>query len=277
MMRLSSRWKHEVGPGFQPVQETASSSPIPTGLRQSAQGCEARATLGKAGQIPSTLKGLKPARPQRCNPVGVEDPLLMSPRVGAGCANPGLNVAIPLGLAEVRAVHQDLHPSSLWISVLIMVLLGAAGCSTPPKTSFRPASTPFPAEALVTQRGVLTVLGRQFTLNGYLALSPTGGKRLVVTENFGSVLADVLITPDGVAHVMRSSRALKPKWIRRYLAADVQCLTGGTTVEECPGGMISPTHYLVQRRWYKLDLQTVNVKPGPQPATMFDASRAEKP
>ena len=179
--------------------------------------------------------------------------------------------------AEVRAVHQDLHPSSLWISVLIMVLLGAAGCSTPPKTAFRPASTPFPAEALVTQRGVLTVLGRQFTLNGYLALSPTGGKRLVVTENFGSVLADVLITPDGVAHVMRSSRALKPKWIRRYLAADVQCLTGGTTVEECPGEMISPTHYLVQRRWYKLDLQTVNVKPGPQPATMFDASRAEKP
>ena len=276
-MRLSCRWMHEVGPGFQPVQETAWSSSIPTGLHHAAQGCEARATLGKAGQIPSTLKGLKHARAQGCNPVGVGDSLLMPPRVGARRANPGLNDAIPLGLAGVRAEQQNRHRSSFWISVLIMVLLGAAGCATPPKTSFRPASTPFPAEALVTQRGVLTVLGRQFTLNGYLALSPTGGKRLVVTENFGSVLADVLITPDGVAHVMRSSRALKPKWIRSYLAADVQCLTGGTTVEECPGEMISPTHYLVQRRWYKLDLQTVNVKPGPQPATMFDASRAEKP
>ena len=176
--------------------------------------------------------------------------------------------------AGVRAEQQNPHHSTFWISVLLL-LLGAAGCSTAPKTFFRPASTPFPAEALVTQRGVLTVLGRQFTLNGYLALSLTGGKRLVVTENFGSVLADVLITPDGAAHVMRSSRAFKPEWIRRYLAADVQCLTGGTTVEECPGEMISPTHYLVQRRWYKLDLQTVNVKSGPQPAAMFDASREE--
>lgn len=184
---------------------------------------------------------------------------------------------IPLGLAGVRAKQQNPHSSSLWISVLIMVLLGAVGCSTAPKTSFRPASTPFPAEALVTQRGVLTVLGREFTLNGYLALNAAGGKRLVVTETFGGVLADLLITADGTAHVMRSSRALKPEWIRRYLAADVQCLTGGATVEECPGEMLSPTHYLVQRRWYKLDLQTVNVKPGPQPAAIFDASRAEKP
>ena len=183
--------------------------------------------------------------------------------------------SIPLGLTEARAFQQNPRHFSFWLSLLIMALLGAAGCATPPKTSFRPTATPFPSDALITQRGVLTVLGRQFTLNGYLALSSTGGKRLVVTENFGGVLADLLITADGTAHVMRSSRAFKPKWIQRYLAADVQCLTGGPTAEECPGEMISPTHYLVQRRWYKLDLQTVNVKPGAQPATMFDASRAE--
>ena len=69
----------------------------------------------------------------------------------------------------------------------------------------------FPADALITQRGVLTVLGRQFTLNGYLASSATGGKRLIVTENFGSVLADVLVKPDGSVQVMRSSRAFKPE------------------------------------------------------------------
>ncbi len=208
-MRLSCRWKHEAGQGFQPVQETARSSPIPTGL------------------------------------------------------------------TGVKAEQKNPRLSFFWISLLIMALLGAVGCATPPKTSFRHAATAFPTDALITQRGVLTVLGRQFTLNGYLALSPTGGKRLVVTENFGGVLADLLITPDGTAHVMRSSRAFKPEWIRRYLAADVQCITGGTTSEGCPGEMITPTHYLVQRRWYKLDLQTVNVKPGPQPATIFDASRAE--
>lgn len=146
-----------------------------------------------------------------------------------------------------------------------------------PKTSFRPPATPFPSDVLVTQRGVLTVLGRQFTLNGYLALSATGGKRLIVTENFGNVLADVLITPDGVSHVMRSSRAFKSKWIRRYLAADVQCLTGGSTTEGCPGEHLSETHFLVQRRWYRLDLQTVKVATGPQAATLFDPSRAEKP
>ena len=162
-------------------------------------------------------------------------------------------------------------------ALLAATLVVVTGCASIPKTSFRPATFPFPPDALVTQRGVLTVLGRQFTLNGYLALSATGGKRLVVTENFGNVMADVLITPDGTAHVMRSSRAFRPEWIRRYLAADVQCLTGGPTTEGCPGEHLSETHFLVQRRWYKLDLQTVKVAAGPQAATMFDPSRAEKP
>ena len=162
-------------------------------------------------------------------------------------------------------------------ALLAATLIVITGCASVPKTSFRPATSPFPPDALVTQRGVLTVLGRQFTLNGYLALSATGGKRLVVTENFGNVLADVLIMPDGTAHVMRSSRAFKPEWIRRYLAADVQCLTGGLSSEGCPGEHLSETHFLVQRRWYKLDLQTVKVAAGTQAATMFDPSRAEKP
>ena len=167
--------------------------------------------------------------------------------------------------------------TSLFSVLFLTALLLTAGCASVPKTSFHPATSPFPPDALVTQRGVLTVLGRQFTLNGYLALSATGGKRLVVTENFGNVLADVLITPDGSAHVMRFSRAFKPEWVRRYLAADVQCLTGESTTEECPGVHLSETRFLVQRRWYKLELQTVKVAAGPQAATMFDPSRTEKP
>ncbi len=162
-------------------------------------------------------------------------------------------------------------------SWLLLFLAWFAGCATGPHSQIQrpPASTP--PDAMITQRGVLTVRGRQFTLNGYLARSATGGKRLIVTENFGGVLADVLIKPDGAVQVMRSSRAFKPTWIRRYLAADVECLFGDGSSTDCPGQTLSPTHFLIQRRWYKLDLQIVETQPGPQPAALFDESKAEKP
>jgi hypothetical protein len=123
------------------------------------------------------------------------------------------------------------------------------------------------------------VRGRQFTLNGYLATSAAGAKRLVVTENFGGVLADVLVQPDGSVRVMRSSRAFQPAWIRDYLATDLQCVFGGAPRADCPGQWLSPTHCRIERRWYKLDLHIVETKPGPQPAAMFDESKAglEKP
>lgn len=124
----------------------------------------------------------------------------------------------------------------------------------------------FPADALVTQRGVLTVHGQQFTLNGYLALSATRGKRLIVTENFGTVLADVLVKPDGTARVMRSSRSFRPEWIQQYLIPDMQCITGNGA---CPVRKLSATHFVIERRSYTLDLQTVQVTPGPQSVELF--------
>ena len=151
------------------------------------------------------------------------------------------------------------------------------GCASAPRNQIQRPANSFPADALITQRGVLTVLGRQFTLNGYLAMSAAGGKRLVVTENFGSILADVLVKPDGTVYVMRSSRAFKPKWIRRYVAADVECIFGNAPKLDCPGQMLSPTHFLIERRWYKLDLQIVEIKPGAQPPESFDESKAAKP
>ena len=153
----------------------------------------------------------------------------------------------------------------------------SAGCATAPRSHFTSSANVFPADALITQRGVLTVLGRQFTLNGYLARSATNGQRLIVTENFGTVLADVLIKPDGKALVMRSSRAFKPKWIHDYLAADVRCIFGDAPEANCPGSQLSPTHFVIERRWYKLDLNIVNIKPGPQSAEMFDATLTAKP
>ncbi len=173
------------------------------------------------------------------------------------------------------AAVQDASALALLLSFAMILLL--AGCATPTRTQIQHPTSPFPTDALITQRGVLTVLGRQYTLNGYLASSSTNGKRLIITENFGSVLADVLVKPDGTVHVMRSSRAMKPKWIRHYIAADVECIFGTTSKPDCPGQMLTPTHFLVERRWYKLDLQIVETKPGPQSPDLFDESKAEKP
>jgi hypothetical protein len=163
------------------------------------------------------------------------------------------------------------------LNLILPLLVLLAGCATAPRSQIQRPANPFPTDALITQRGVLTVLGRQFTLNGYLASSTTGGKRLIITENFGSVLADVLVKPDGSVHVMRSSRAMKSKWIRNYIAADVECIFGTTSKLDCPGQMLSPTHFLIERRWYKLDLQIVETKPGPQSPDLFDESKAEQP
>jgi len=165
-----------------------------------------------------------------------------------------------------------------WRAVMMMVLI-ATGCAT----AVRPTpSTPhptglFPPSGLITQRATLTVRGRQFALTGYVALDATQGRRLIVTELFGHVLADVLVKRDGSVFVMRSSPMLRPAWIRRYLAADLECIFGGTPEAGCPVRMPEENHFLIERRWYKLDVRTVETRPGRQSAEMFDETRAEKP
>ena len=159
----------------------------------------------------------------------------------------------------------------------LLALLFAAlltGCVTSP--TIPRTGRAFPANALITQRGILTARGRQFPLNGYLSLSETGGMRLIVTENFGSVMADVLVRRDGTVRVMRSSPAFRPAWIERFMAADLKCIFGDAPEKQCPGQMLSPTHFVIERRWYKLDLQIVETKPGPQRAELFDETKAEK-
>jgi len=159
----------------------------------------------------------------------------------------------------------------------LLCCLLAAGCATSPAPGRGPLGAPaslpaisFPADALVTQRAVLTALGRQYPLNGYLALSAAGGRRLIVTGTVGAVLADVLVKPDGTVFVMRSSKQFRPKWIQRYIAGDLMCIFGGTPDAACPMQRLSENHFMIKRRWYKLDLQIVETKPGPQPAEMFD-------
>ncbi len=119
---------------------------------------------------------------------------------------------------------------------LPLFLLLAAGCaSAPTPTHFvRPAGL-FPAEVMIVQRALFTAHGRQFALNGYLALSPTGGQRLIVTETFGNVMADVLVKPDQQVFVLRSSRLFPEKAIRRLLVPDLECVFGDSPANGLPG------------------------------------------
>lgn len=160
----------------------------------------------------------------------------------------------------------------LGLSAIVLV-----GCAAPaPVNISRPMVSIFP-DGLVTQRAVLTARGQQFALNGYLAQSAIGGKRLIITELFGHVLVDVLVKHDGTVHVMRSSKLLRPAWIRRYVVVDMQCIFGGAPDADCPVQMLSATHFVIERRWYKLDLQIVESKPGPQPQKLFDDTDQEAP
>jgi hypothetical protein len=163
-------------------------------------------------------------------------------------------------------------------NLFFLLLLLAAGCATtPPPENFSRGASSFPPDALMIQRAVLTVHGRQFTLNGYLALSKTGGKRLIVTENFGAVLADVLVKPDGKIFVMRSSRLFRPEWIQHYVAADLECIFGDASQKNCPEKILSPTHFVLEHRGYTFDLQIVETKPGPQPQELFDETKRGSP
>lgn len=156
----------------------------------------------------------------------------------------------------------------LWVGSLVLLL---AGCASPAPRTLAGAMAEFPEEGFITQRGLLTVRGRQFPLNGYLAHSATGGRRLVVTGQFGNVLADVLVTPSGTVHVLRSGDAFRPAWIRDYVAADLECLFGGAPEPGCPGEQLGPGRFRIERRWYQLELTTVESRAGPQPASLFQA------
>jgi hypothetical protein len=164
------------------------------------------------------------------------------------------------------------------LKFLPLLLIFAAGCATssPPKLETpRPANL-FPVDGFITQRAVFNARGAQFPFNGYLALSETGGKRLVVTESFGHVIADVLVKPDGKIFVMQSSRIFPPDYIRFGVAKDLECVFGSPTNKNCPVEMLNPKHFLVKRNFYSLDLRIVDVKSGAQPASLFDESKAEK-
>lgn len=176
---------------------------------------------------------------------------------------------------DTRKLRPRFASRALLALSLSVASLGV-GCATTPRAPSLHEPPTLPADAFVTQRGVLTVRSRQFALNGYLALSRAEGKRLIVTQSFGQVLADLLVKADGSVHVMRSNTLFPDKWIRRYVAVDLQLLTGEAPEVNGPAHWRSGTRFVIERRQYRLELDTVDIKPGPQPVELFDAARAEQ-
>jgi hypothetical protein len=157
-------------------------------------------------------------------------------------------------------------------SLLIPLL---AGCANLPASRVATPAVHVPAEAFMVHRVVLTARGKEYALTGYLALSQNRGMRLVVSDLFGQQLADVLLKPDGSVHVMKFSPLLRREWIEKYLAADLNCLFGEAKAG-CPVTVLNPGHFLLQRRWYRLDLRIVETRPGSQPDPLFDETPEPK-
>ena len=156
-------------------------------------------------------------------------------------------------------------------------VLSLAGCATSTSRSNTAAiEERFPPNAFMTHRAIFTARGKQFALTGYLALSETGGKRLIISQSLGQTMADILVKPDGTVHVMQSSPMFKPEWVRRYVATDLECIFANRPQKKCPVEMLDPNHFFIKHFFYKLDLRIVETKVGSQPDSLFDPTQAKK-
>ena len=79
-------------------------------------------------------------------------------------------------------------------------------------------------EGVATHRVLLSIGRRQFDLNSRLAMSPTHGLRLVALVSMGQVMLDVWVKPDGEVVMMREPMGLRPAWVERFVARDIQTL-----------------------------------------------------
>src|SRR6266536_6038513 len=134
-----------------------------------------------------------------------------------------------------------------WLRLEILAPILAlliAGCATNNPNNQSVFERHFPPNAFMTHRAVFTARGRQFALTGYLALSETGGMRLIISQSLGQTMADLLVKPDGTVHVMQASPMFKPEWIRKYVASDLECLFGRSPPKKCAVQMFDSNHFL---------------------------------
>lgn len=168
-----------------------------------------------------------------------------------------------------------LSPRCLAILGSLSVLF-VTSCATTKSKSTSGAELQFPPNAFMTHRAIFTARGKQFALTGYLVLSESRGKRLIISQQLGQTMADLLVTPNGTVHVMQSSPAFKPEWVRKYVAADLECVFGKHPQKKCPLQVLDPNHFVIKHFFYKLDLRIVETKTGAQPESLFDPVKAQK-
>lgn len=178
--------------------------------------------------------------------------------------------------AETSFSHfPALRDSAMEIVMLLLVTLALTfitGCASTHAQVTAAAASHFPGDAFMTHRAVLSFPGhREFALTGYLAISQARGLRLVISEQFGGELADLLVKPDGSLHLIKAGPMLKEEWIEKYVAADLKCIFGRSE-KNCPVKIMSPNHFVVKRHIYRLDLRIVETRPGPQPDKLFEPS-----
>src|SRR5215475_4194840 len=130
-----------------------------------------------------------------------------------------------------RALAGRTLSTTVLASLSLLLITGCATSKT--KSATAAFERNFPANAFMTHRAIFTARGKQFALTGYLVLSESGGKRLIIGQPLGQTMADLLITRDGTVHVMQSSPAFKPEWVRRYVAADLECIFGERAGKKC--------------------------------------------
>jgi hypothetical protein len=164
---------------------------------------------------------------------------------------------------------------TILFSLSTLLIMGCA--TTKSKTNTGASERHFPANAFMTHRAIFTARGRQFALTGYLALSETGGKRLIISQALGQTMADLFVKPDGTVHVMQSSPMFKAEWIRRYVAPDLNCIFNAHPQKKCPVQMLDANHFVIKHFFYKLDLRIVETKIGPQPERLFESAQARQP
>lgn len=172
----------------------------------------------------------------------------------------------------------ELSAVSLYLFLFSIAVFLIPGCATSKsETKAAVAERNFPANAFMTHRAIFTARGQQFALTGYLAMSETGGKRLIISQSLGQTLVDLLIKPDGTIQVVQAGSVFKPKWIRRYVAADLECIFGKHPSKHCPVQTLGPNHFLIKHFFYKLDLRIVETRIGPLPQSLFEPSQPKKP
>jgi hypothetical protein len=72
-------------------------------------------------------------------------------------------------------------------------------------------------------RGILTIRGKQYVVDGALTSSPGLGQRLAVISHLGLV-AEVEINTQGAPRVLRSTPLLPEPWVRAYVVRDLRWL-----------------------------------------------------